>query len=222
MNAETIPDPSAQSAAPPLPFATVSPVADWHLLFADDFPQAWSQLIALLEDPERLADWIQVLREVQSRRETSNRVFGDHLLADFRRELSWIIDNRDPLQCVTAPNAAESMARLCLHPEALRKASAIRLGDPYAVEEVRRLIAAETELVGSWLQAHVASGAVENWLGRRLDGLWVAGWRAFPDETGAERAPTELSVHLDPNEAMAKLADFWLLNARQIAAVLVD
>jgi hypothetical protein len=115
------------------------------LLFADDFPQAWSQLIALLEDPERLADWIQVLREVQSRRETSNRVFGDHLLADFRRELSWIIDNRDPLQCATAPNAAEAMARLCLHPEALRKASAIRLGDPYAVEEVRRLIAAETE-----------------------------------------------------------------------------
>jgi hypothetical protein len=114
------------------------------------------------------------------------------------------------------------MARLCLHPEALRKASAIRLGDPYAVEEVRRLIAAETRLVGSWLQPHVASGAVENWLGRHLDGLWVAGWRAFPVEKGAERAPTELSFDLDPNVATAKLAERWLLNTQQIVVVLVD
>jgi hypothetical protein len=179
-------------------------------------------LIALLEDPERLADWIQLLREVQSRRNTSDLVFGRHLVTDFRRELSWIIDQRDPRQCGAAPNAAESMAQLCLHPEALRKASAIRLGDRYAVEEVRRDIEFATRLFGSWLQAQVASGAVENWLGRRLKGLWVAGWRAFPDETGAERAATELSVHLDSNEAMAKLADSWLLNTRQIAAVLVD
>jgi hypothetical protein len=143
-------------------------------------------------------------------------------LTEFLRELSWIIDNRDPNQCAVAPEAAESLARLCLHPEALRKASAIRLGDPYTVEEVRRLIDAETRLFGSWLQTKVASGAVESWLGRSLDGLWVAGWRAFPEEEGAQHAPTELAFDIDPNVAVKKLEESWLLDPRQIALVLVD
>jgi len=203
------------------PITALFYVDDWRIHFAENFLGAWNDLMRLLEHEALLENWLKILFSLQSRLElpeSHQRV----PLTEFLRELSWIIDNRDPNQCGVAPEGAESMARLCLHPEALRKASAIRLGDPYTVEEVRKLIDAETPLVVSWLETKVASGAVENWLGRSLEGGWVAGWRAFPEEEGVQHAPIELAFNSDPIAAEAELATRWLLDPRQIAVVPVD